>query len=63
MAICAHCKTQETQLYENGVPLCLACATDVAAKINRFELDPAHRMVDGAGSLPKEVKRNAEKLT
>lgn len=26
MAICAHCKTQETQLFENGVPVCIACA-------------------------------------
>jgi hypothetical protein len=26
MATCAHCKTQETQLYENGVPICLDCA-------------------------------------
>jgi hypothetical protein len=26
MAICAHCKTQETHLFENGVPICLDCA-------------------------------------
>ena len=26
MATCAHCKTQETHLYEKGVPICLACA-------------------------------------
>jgi len=26
MAICARCKSQETQLYENGVPICLDCA-------------------------------------
>ena len=31
MATCAHCKTQETELYENGTPICLACATDKAA--------------------------------
>ena len=28
MALCAQCKTQETQMYENGLPICLACATD-----------------------------------
>ena len=28
MAKCAHCITQETELYENGTPICLACATD-----------------------------------
>ena len=33
MALCAQCKTQETQTYENGLPICLACATDKAAKI------------------------------
>ena len=26
MATCVHCKTQETQLYENGTPICIACA-------------------------------------
>jgi hypothetical protein len=26
MAICALCKTQETHLYEKGVPICLDCA-------------------------------------
>jgi hypothetical protein len=26
MATCAHCKTQETQLFQNGVPICLDCA-------------------------------------
>lgn len=26
MATCFHCKTEETQLFENGVPICLKCA-------------------------------------
>jgi hypothetical protein len=26
MAICAHCKTEETELFESNVPICLACA-------------------------------------
>jgi hypothetical protein len=32
MAICAHCKIQETQLYENGVPVCIACAQGPSIK-------------------------------
>ena len=57
MAICAQCKTQETELYENGVPLCIACATDKAAKINREERATAHSARDGAGgNLPKDLK-------
>ena len=26
MAACAHCKTEETELYENGLAICLQCA-------------------------------------
>ena len=26
MATCAYCKTEETQLHENGVPICLKCS-------------------------------------
>jgi len=26
MALCIHCKTEETELYENGAPTCLKCA-------------------------------------
>ena len=26
MATCAHCETEETQLHENGVPICLKCS-------------------------------------
>ena len=32
MATCAHCTKQETELYENGVPICIACATDRAVQ-------------------------------
>jgi len=28
MAQCAHCKKQETQTYDNGVPICIACKTN-----------------------------------
>ena len=57
MAICALCKTQETELYDSGVPICLACATDKAAKIRRDERATAHSARDGAGgNLPKELK-------
>ena|SRR6266853_1040966 len=32
MAICADCKTEETDLYENGVPICLKCEQKRKAK-------------------------------
>jgi uncharacterized protein (DUF1501 family) len=32
MATCDHCKTEETQSYENSVPICLTCATIRDAK-------------------------------
>ena len=32
MAICFHCKTEETQLYENGVPICLKCVKEPPSK-------------------------------
>lgn len=32
MATCFHCKTEETQLYENGVPICLRCANSPPIK-------------------------------
>lgn len=59
MAICAHCKTQETEVYEkNGAPICLACATDKAADIQRVERATAHSAMDGTGiNLPKDLKR------
>jgi hypothetical protein len=35
MASCAHCKTEETQLYENGVPICLKCAAIRDRQVSR----------------------------
>ena len=32
MPTCVHCKTEETQLYQNGVPICLQCADAYEAK-------------------------------
>ena len=44
MAKCAYCKKQETQTYENGVPICIACATDKAveraASVNGTSYEP-----------------------
>ncbi len=28
MAVCIHCKTEETELYENGVRICLKCSNE-----------------------------------
>ena len=32
MAICAHCKRENTELYENNVPICLKCESAKHAK-------------------------------
>jgi hypothetical protein len=32
MATCAHCETEETELYENGVPFCLRCTDTPSVK-------------------------------
>jgi hypothetical protein len=32
MQICSYCKSQETELYENGAPICLSCANSRDAK-------------------------------
>ena len=32
MALCIHCKAEETELYENGSPICLSCA-----KLRKFK--------------------------
>ncbi len=56
MAQCAQCKTQETQVYDNEVPICLACATDKAANINR---SAGYGTMDGTGSnLQDDLKRS-----
>jgi hypothetical protein len=31
MPICARCKTQDTELYENGIPICLSCSGEPEA--------------------------------
>jgi hypothetical protein len=46
-------------MYENGIPVCLACATDIAAKIAPAERATAYGTMDGTGSaLPKDFKRS-----
>jgi hypothetical protein len=49
MERCAHCKAEDTDLYENGVPICLKCA----------ELSPERRKVRIAlfHSLQEAVRR------
>src|SRR5450432_3332162 len=59
MATCAHCKTQETGMYESGVPICLACATDKAAKIKPVERGAAYGTMDGTGTLPKDLEKES----
>ena len=56
MATCFQCKTQETNMYQNGVPICLACATDKAANITRMPARAA--TANGKGNLPEDLKRS-----
>jgi hypothetical protein len=42
MAKCAHCNTQETQLYENNVPICLDCCA--ARTIQRKPAASEHKI-------------------
>jgi hypothetical protein len=38
MAKCTYCKTQETQLYEDGVPICIVCSNRIQeAKLDCIE--------------------------
>jgi len=38
MAICAKCKTEETEVYEAGVPICIPCANvQQEAKLDTLE--------------------------
>jgi hypothetical protein len=50
MANCAQCKNEETQMYESGVPICLACATDKAANIKREERPRSSGTMDETAS-------------
>jgi hypothetical protein len=54
MATCAHCKTQETDLFDNGVPICIACATNKDAKAKPMERATAYGKM---GKMPDDLKR------
>ena len=45
MAICAYCKSAETQLHENDVPICLKCA-NIRAEIVATENDDGYKPDD-----------------
>ena len=56
MATCAHCKTQQTELYENGVPVCILCADARDARIKEgFRRWPA---VTGSAEKEHLVETN-----
>lgn len=46
MAICAVCKTRETCLYENGVPICIVCA-NIKEKNGKLESIERLAIVNG----------------
>jgi hypothetical protein len=58
MAICAQCETQETNLYENGIPICLACATDKAAGVRREHRPNGPGTTDGTGTSTLEGRES-----
>ena len=35
MATCAHCKIQETEIHESGIPICLKCTVERDGKARR----------------------------
>ena len=48
MATCGYCKTQQTQLYEDGVPICIMCSNAIQeAKLDGIE--KASAATAGAG--------------
>ena len=62
MATCAHCRTRETELYVNGVPICLSCADAQGAKTTEDNLD-RHTATNGnghsaTGILREDLKRS-----
>ena len=56
MATCAHCKHQETELYEHGVPICIACATDKAVERASTANGTSHGRTHR--DLPEDLKRS-----
>lgn len=51
MAQCAHCKTEETELYEYGVPVCLKCANIRAERSHTEDGDTSRRH----GTIPENL--------
>jgi len=70
MARCARCKKQETQTYDNGLPICIACATDIdverAADRSRQEeklaLREAPRTLDKKAAERRRIAERAVEL-
>jgi len=75
MALCAHCKKQETRTYDNGTPICIACATDkdvgrAAADRSRQDgrqeeklaLREAHRTLDKKAAERRRIAERAVEL-
>jgi hypothetical protein len=55
MGLCVYCKTEETQLYVSGIPICLACADarETAVRQNRFVVENGngHAIADSPDAL------------
>ena len=61
MATCAHCKTEDTELHENGVPICLDCS-----EVRSIKREPAAASEQIRAILSQEfigaMARNADAL-
>ena len=64
MALCAQCKTQDTDLYMHGVPICMACANKRDLKIQQAVYEEAVRRANRDGArvpkFPKPEQRTPE---
>jgi hypothetical protein len=45
MTKCAHCKLEDTELYENGIPLCLKCSDKREAKTEPLATEQEIRVI------------------
>jgi hypothetical protein len=60
MTACAHCKTQDTQLYVSGVPICLNCSERREAKPVEFKSPQTEQEI--RGSLLHDILSNTSKM-
>ena len=66
MALCSHCKKEDTALYENGSPICLSCAELREFKIRgrkRSPSTPEHETLETLRAALQAATERAETAT